>query len=483
MTGIPVSQPESWENEGIQLSPLLDQSFGVVVASLDALAAASVAIGIARAQGMRRRVAIADLVGECPPLEALNRSDDPHGISDSFLYGVSLNRIAQPVNDAGSVFLMPSGTESVAHQAVYGNDRWRRLAAGFQQVGALLVVVAVPGTPGFAELCGYIGSLLPVGDTRFPMPAGIPIIAPPPPAPAPPPPSLPLPPTTPTPTAAPRATAARARQAALESSEGRRRKVMAGIIALFAVAIGVGTFWTRIVAILPPPVAAWFAPAASDTSTMLVKPTPMDSAARTDSVSTDSSSVDSATARRDSVVADSAAGRLERDATAPSGAPPLANPADEANAARFAIFYTSANTRDEALVDARLQGLPALAVTPVMLDGAPWFRVFIGASKDMDGAKILLAQLRARKLIGGGNLTSVPYALRLEGGVATQFVAGRIAQYGRRGILAYSLQQANGSATLYTGAFESPAQAIMLSDSLRALGLTPVLAFRTGRAL
>ena len=31
-----------------------------------------------------------------PPLEALNRSDDPHGIADSFLYGVSLNRIARP---------------------------------------------------------------------------------------------------------------------------------------------------------------------------------------------------------------------------------------------------------------------------------------------------------------------------------------------------------------------------------------------------
>jgi hypothetical protein len=474
MTGIPASQPDSWENEGQQLASLLDNACAVVVASLDANAAAAVAIGIARVQGAVRRVAIADLIGEAPALEALNQSDDPHGISDSFLYGVSLNRIAHQVNAAGSVFLMPSGTESVAHEAVYANDRWRRLAAGFQQVGALLVVVAVPGTPGFAELCGYIGALLPIGDTRFPMPPGVPILAPPP---APP----PVPKPTPTP---PRATAARAREAALETSDGRRRKVLAAITVLFAVAIGVGTFWTQIVARLPAPVAAWFTRTAPDTTAMLVKPTPMDSTG---------SSTDSNAAGRDTVTRDSAGSdRAGRDSAGRDGnagtasasvVPTLANPADASRAARHAIFYTSANTRDQAMVDMRLKELPGLAVTPLMLDGTPWFRVFIGASPDADGAKILLAQLRARKLIGGGSITSVPYALRLEGGVAAPMVPTRLSEYGKRGILAYSLVQANGSATLYTGAFESPAQAIMLSDSLRALGLTPVLAYRTGRAL
>lgn len=475
MTGIPASQPDSWENEGQHLASLLDNACAVVVASLDANAAASVAIGIARVQGAVRRVAIADLIGEAPALEALNQSDDPHGISDSFLYGVSLNRIAHQVNAAGSVFLMPSGTESVAHEAVYANDRWRRLAAGFQQVGALLVVVAVPGTPGFAELCGYIGALLPIGDTRFPMPPGVPILAPP-----------PAPPPVPKATTPPRATAARAREAALETSDGRRRKVLAAITVLFAVAIGVGTFWTQIVARLPAPIAAWFTSTAPDTTAMLVKPTPMDSAtgamdssaAPRDTAPRDTAARDTALAGRDSASSNGTAG-----AGSTSAVPTLANPADANRAARHAIFYTSANTRDQAMVDMRLKELPGVAVTPLMLDGTPWFRVFIGASPDADGAKILLAQLRARKLIGGGSITSVPYALRLEGGVAAPMVPTRLSEYGKRGILAYSLVQANGSATLYTGAFESPAQAIMLSDSLRALGLTPVLAYRTGRAL
>lgn len=459
MTGIPAPQPDSWENEGQRLAPLLDNVFAAVVAGADANAAAALAIGVARAQGARRRVAIADLVGECPPLEALNRSEDPHGIADSFLYGVSLNRIARQINEAGSVFLMPSGTESVAHEAVYANERWRRLAAGFHQVGALLLVVAVPGTPGFAELCTYVGALLPVGETRFPMPAGIPIIAPPaPPAPAPPP-------------APPREKAKRAREAAIKDSSRQRTRLIAGAAVLGAIAVGVGAFWQQILPILPAPVAALFAPAAvNDTASMLVKPTPMDTSRQLDSAL-----LDSARVMPDSLRGDSAAGAA---VTIPS----IANPADSSLAARFAIFYTSANTRNEALADRRINAQPALAVSPVMLDGTEWFRVFIGASADKAGADMLLAQLRAAKLIGGGNVTSVPFALRLEGGVAITSVSVRVAEYGKKGILVYALQQANGSATLYTGAFESPVQATTLADSLRTLGITPVLAYRTGRA-
>ena len=350
---------------------------------------------------------------------------------------------------------MPSGTEAVAHEAVYANDRWRRLAAGFHQVGALLLVVAVPGAPGFAELCGYVGALLPVGDTTFPMPVGVPIIAPPP---------LPAAPPPPPP---PRAKAARARQAAIETSEGRRRKVIAGIIVLGAIGIAVGAFWSDIVTRLPAPVAAWFAVPATDTSGMLVKPTLMDSVVRTDSAASDSASFG----------ADSVA----RDSTTMS-VPAIANPADSAIASRYAVFYTSANTRRQALADVRLTSQPALAIAPVLLDGAEWFRVFIGASTDRDGANILLAQLRAANIISGGNVTIVPFALRLEGGVPATSIGTRVTEYGKRGIMAYALQQSNGSATLYTGAFESPAQASTLADSLRALGITPVLAYRTGRA-
>jgi hypothetical protein len=47
--------------------------------------------------------------------------------------------------------------------------------------------------------------------------------------------------------------------------------------------------------------------------------------------------------------------------------------------------------------------------------------------------------------------------------------------------MAYALRQGDGSATLYTGAFESSWQATVLADSLRAVGVAPVLVYRTGR--
>lgn len=461
MTSIPAAQPDSWENEGQRLSPLLDNVFAAVVAGTDPIAAAGLAIGLARAQGAHRRVAIADLVGECPPLEAINRSDDPHGVSDSFLYGVSLNRIARQVNAAGSVFLMPSGTEAVAHEAVYANDRWRRLAAGFHQVGALLLIVAVPGTPGFAELCGYVGALLPVGDTAFPVPPGALIIAPPPP-PAPPPPR-----------AQPAEKAARAREVAVESRSTRSRRLIAGLVVLGAVAICVGAFWPQIRARLPVPLAAWFSNPATDTSTMLVKPTPMDTLSRQDSALLDSARL--ASPDTTAVAADSST-RVTRPTLT------IANPSDSSSAVRYAVFYASANARNAALSDKRVVTQPALAVSPVLLDGTQWFRVYIGAQPDRRGAEMLLAQLRSAQLVSGGSVTVVPFALRLEGGVPLQEVWMHMREYGGKGILAYALQQPNGTATVYTGAFETAGQATLLADSLRALGITPVLAYRTGRA-
>ncbi len=461
MTSTTASPSHSWEQEGQRLSPLLDNTFAAVIAGFDAHAAAMVAVGVARAQGARRRVAIADLIGESAPLEALNRSDDPHGVSDSFLYGVSLNKIARQVDDMGNVFLMPSGTEAVAHHSVYANDRWRRLAAGFHEVGALLLIVAIPGTPGFADLCGFVGSLLPVGDARFPMPPGVAIIAPPPDA-APPPPPAPQ-----------REKAARARQAAADLSGVRRRKLIAAAVAIGAVAVAVGAMWPQIISILPPQVAAMLTRGKPDTSTMLVKPTAMDTARTGDSALL-------AAAKR---VSDSLAA-VAADSALRVVVPPLvvANPADSVAASRYAIFYAQSNTVPDIVGDVKLKAQRAVAASSVVQDGATWYRVYVGASADKDSADAQLNQFRAAKIVGDGSVAIVPYALRLEGGVGATTAHTRVVAYGRRGIVAYALLQPNGTATLYTGAFETPSQATTMADSLRALGITPVLAYRTGRA-
>jgi hypothetical protein len=137
-----------------------------------------VAIGAARVQCATRRVAVADLVGDAPLILRLLPDDDPHGISDSFLYGVSFNKIARPVEGEDQLFLIPSGSEPVTTEAIYATDRWRRLSAGFHQVGALLVVVARPEVPGFAALCTHVGAVLPVGEVPLTLPEGVVVLRP-----------------------------------------------------------------------------------------------------------------------------------------------------------------------------------------------------------------------------------------------------------------------------------------------------------------
>lgn len=458
----PLSLTESWEMEGRRLAPLLDGICSVVIAATDPALAASMALGLARAQGLRRRVAVADLIGEAPAIEALLTGDDPHGISDSFLYGVSLNKIARPMNGAENVFLMPSGTEAVAHDAVYANERWRRLAAGFFQVGALLVVVANPATPGFADLCAYVGALMPVGDTVFPTPPGVPLIAPP------------APPTPEPPPVTARPNAARARAAAAQDESSRRRRFIAIIAVLGAIAVAVGTLWPQLMARLPEPIAELITgqQREPDSTAVVVPPTPMNTSIRRDS------------APRDSLLRDSSGTLIPvSDSVVPSGPPlPVENAADSASASRYAVYFATANTRAAAMPDARIRALDAVALSPVAEGSEQWFRVTVGATSTRAQAESLLTKLRTQKIVGSGSIVSVPYALRLARNVTPTLIPTRLAELANRGIIAYALLQADGSANVYTGAFESPMQATPLADSLRALRVAQVLVYRTGRA-
>lgn len=454
-----------WEVEGRRLSPLLDGVSAVVVAANDPSIAVSIAIGVARAQGQRRRVAVADLIGESPAIEAQLTGDDPHGIADSFLYGVSLNKIARPMQGADNVFLMPSGTEPVDHEEVYGNERWRRLAAGFHQVGALLIVVARPQVPGFTELCGYLGALMPVGDTAFPTPPGIPLIAAPaaPPAPPAPAPEAAAPPK--------RESRARAREAAQKNEESRTRTRWVLLILLAAIAVAVGALWPQIAERLPAPLSSLLQreQPTADSAAVVVPPTPMDTVPQVDSV------------RSDSAAADSTLGDSTASGVASSPPPPIANPTDSASAARYAVYFATANTRSGAMPDPKVRALEAVALSPVLEGNEQWYRVTVGATKARADAEALLARLRTDKVIGSGSIVSVPFAFRVESKVTTSLVPTRLAALATRGIIAYALRQDDGSSTIYTGAFESPLQATALADSLRAAGVAPVLVYRTGR--
>ena len=126
--------------------------------------AGSPALGIAHVQSVGRRVAVGDLLGDAPPLQALIKGDDPHGLVDSFQYGVSLTRIAQQVPDSGELFVMPTGTGPVDYEELFPNPRWRRLIAGFREVGALLVIAAPADAPRVHDLVDASDGVVIVGD-------------------------------------------------------------------------------------------------------------------------------------------------------------------------------------------------------------------------------------------------------------------------------------------------------------------------------
>jgi hypothetical protein len=132
-----------------------------------------------------------------------------------------------------------------------------------------------------------------------------------------------------------------------------------------------------------------------------------------------------------------------------------------------------------------VQAFAAVAMSPVRLDAdpAPWFRVTVGAGTDSAQAIALLARLREAGELRpeAGSIMRVPYAFRLEQGTAVTGTRDALAAWARRGIRAYALRQTDGSVTIYTGAFQTPAQATLLADSLQGAGIPPTLVYRTGR--
>lgn len=450
----------SWEAQGRNAASLLDNVHAVVIAGPDSAAAASFALGIARVHGSHRRVAIADLIGEVPPLQSLVTSEDAHGISDSFLYGVSLNKIAQPLDGSANVFLMPSGTESVANETVYRNDRWRKLAAGFQQVGALLLVVAVPSTPGFADLCTFVGAVFPMGEPAPVPPPGVPVIA--------------LPRSTP---AEVLRVVKKAQKAGSQDTSSRNTRMVATAFVFFAIAIMVGASWSSILATLPDGISRYLPGGSS--AVQVLDSTGINSAgAPSDSLAV-------AAAARPSTAADSAQ-PLAAVPPSTSGGLSVANPEDSASAATYAVYLQAASTREAATSETRILSMPAVAISPVIFDGdsVQWFRVTVGASEDEATAEALLARLRTARILGqaSGTIVRVPFAFRLEAGLSADATSRMISDYDRRGISAYGLKQEDGRITLYTGALETLVQAKYLADSLRTQGVKAVLVYRTGRA-
>lgn len=467
-----------WEALGAGASVAVDATHAILVTGRDPVAAARVAVGLGRAQSRSRRVAIGDLVGDVEPLQRLVTGDDPHGIVDSFLYGVSLNKIARQVDDDGMLFVMPSGTEPTVTPDIMANERWSRLAAGFREVGALLILVAPSDAEGVHALAEMLDGVVVVGDAASMLavprnsvlvhvesplaatPLSTPTV-----------PELPELPEVPVELAEPTPpeTGRERPLAAAPSKDVRTPRVAVPAKS------SVGPKVLIALAILAAVVALWFVlgrPGAS-TGDDVVGAVNGDRQAEEERV--DSESVAQA------VPAPAAAG--EGGALVRIG-----NPQDSAQAAAYGVLLLATNDEAAALAGwaSLAQTLPAGTVTMIRLRGEPGraFQLQAGAYGTQRQADSLLAALRRDRRVkaGAGTVTATPLALRLESSISRQSARTLANAYGQRQIAAYAMLQADNTATIYVGAFESPEQAAPLMNELKLKGVNVALHYRTGRS-
>jgi hypothetical protein len=426
-----------WREEGQAIAASLDEHGAAVIIAREPEHAGEVALGIGDVQARRRRVAVADLVGELPPLQSLVPDDVQHGLMDAFLYGVSLNRIAHPVDRAGNLFIMQSGAGPIDYPALLRDDRWRRLTNGFRETGALLLAVVPEGAPGVDAIAHALGAIVRVDGARIPGVA--PVIA-----------SIGGPAAVqPDADEEPRLPLdGRARRSPPDAMDALRRRSgqaarapeKAGIGVWVAIAVGIAV---GIGAVL-----GWlnrdrfgFGPSASTVMTQPTQPT-------------------GPQMRLGEVV----------------------NPDDSAAAAAYVVVI--ANVTDTSIarqrIFASLRGLPAPTFSP----DTPWYRVSVGAFPTAQAADTMLRDLRLRQVLESesGYLLRAPYSLRLATLRDAATARDSLAAWHARGVPAFLLRQSDSTIALYAGAFERPEQAAAALAAHRSIAPEAVVAYRIGRA-
>jgi hypothetical protein len=404
----------------------------VAVVGDDPVATARVALGLARGQALRRHVALGDLFEDDSPLAAFGDPDDPHGIADAFLYGVSLNRIAQPIDESGNLHLLRPGSETPLQEEVLGADRWRRLAGGFREVGALLIVAGPADAAHMDRLVRMLDGIVLVGGV-LPPAEEAPVLA-----------ELRV---------ADRAPAVRRPPTVLTPARGASRRAprIAALVLLLIAALG-ALAWMRRDDI----VQAW----------ERMRTAPPSATSPTDSAPT-SAAADSVAAAGDTLP------RLV-----------IANPQDSAIASAWTVEMVAMNTIEGAMLRVLALGdsVPATTFAPKLVGGdTPWFTVFAGASSRRQPVDSLLARLREHGVLapGAGLVTRAPLALHVA--VAGRSAAAALIETWRaRGVPAYGLLQPDTTVTIYAGAFETEQQAALLARVLRSANIEATLVYRVG---
>ena len=93
------------------------------------------------------RIFLMDLGLDAPTLHRALGLLNREGVSDAFLYGASVQRIAQPALD-DLIFFAPAGTATTDPEQILGHPRWNDLAGGFSEADATLLLFLPTDIPG-----------------------------------------------------------------------------------------------------------------------------------------------------------------------------------------------------------------------------------------------------------------------------------------------------------------------------------------------
>lgn len=469
MTAAPRPAASPWEEAGRAVASLADGFGAIVLVGPDADATAEAALGIGREQARRRRVALVDLVGDVRPLRSLVHDEDAHGVVDSFTYGVSLNRIARQVDEIGNLYVMPSGTEPLDHGEILRSGRWRRLASGFREVGALLLLVAPAGAEGLDALVAATDGAIVVGRD---VDLGLPV-------------ATVLGSVTATRTTRPMAPPEEV-EAEPATVQASGREGAAGLDAAAAPASAAPS--DDAVAELRARRSEPFTAPTSPRDNWIVP-------AIVAAIAVGALAIGAWFVTREDGTAEPTRQALVRDTVAPVAPAPrdtapmiaVANPGDSAAAIAWTVEIIKANTEAGATLKVRddLADTPGATWSPVVLagDSVRWYRVTAGTFAARSGADSLLRSLRAKGLVaaGGGDVIRAPFSLVLEPSVARDSARMLVERWNTRGVPALAVNAEPGRVAVVAGLFETPEQAAVLATTLQAAGVEPAVVYRTGR--
>lgn len=135
--------------------------------------AGQAALDLARSwSGAGEKVILVDGALHYPTLHTPAGTENVEGLSDAALFGLSVGRVAKPV-DGGAFFLITAGTAVADANAVAGSPRWGTLLGGFLEAGVTLVLFVRDGDSGCAAFLGSASDIIVLAGQNEKTPAAV----------------------------------------------------------------------------------------------------------------------------------------------------------------------------------------------------------------------------------------------------------------------------------------------------------------------